>query len=251
MARVKMPANRNMRNNISSSSSSTRSLSPPSATSTPKRSGNNSSQSTSFKSISDHFDETDTQSPLNEINQTPLNSNFEHANQTQNKTSEISQILRGTVLINVETIHASRETIVPQIDPIQCSQPNVKTTTASPKITATPLSTIQPQTKTKTASSSHKTKKSKSFDSSKIRRSNRIALGGGRKPVIDTTIYCIDYSEDTLSKSPKTLSVPEFKIYTRKNSLKKSKPKSSEDVGNPEEENLVNKQLKKIHTFDS
>jgi hypothetical protein len=80
MARVKMPANRNMKNNISSSSSSTRSPSPPSATSTPKKSGNSSSQNTSFKSLSGHYNEIEIQSPLNEINQTPTNTNTEHAN---------------------------------------------------------------------------------------------------------------------------------------------------------------------------
>jgi hypothetical protein len=109
----------------------------------------------------------------------------------------------------------------------------------------TPLPTTQFQTKTKTASSSHKTKKSKSFDSSKVRRSNRIASGGSRRPVIDTTVYCIDDSEDTLSESPKTLSIPELKTYTRKISFEKSKPKSSKVVETSDEENLVDKHLKK------
>jgi hypothetical protein len=243
MTRVKMPANKNLRNNISSSSSSTHSPSPPSATSTPKKSGNSSSQNNIFQSLSDHYNETEIQSPLNEIKQTPTNT--EHANQTQIKTSEISQILIGTVPINVETVHASMEIVPPQIDPIQCSQHIAETTTTSPIITVTPLSTTQFQTKTKTVSSPHKTKRSKSFDSSKIHRSNRIASGGSRKPVIDTTVYCVDDSEDTLSESPKNLSGPEIKTYTRKNSFPKSKTKSSKVVESSEEENIVVKQLKK------
>jgi hypothetical protein len=170
---------------------------------------------------------------------------FNLLNQTQIKTSETCQILIGTVPISVKTVHASMETVSPQIDPIQCSQSIAETTTTSPKVTVTPLSTTQFQTKTKTASSSHITKKSKSFDSSKIRRSNRIASGGSRKPVIDTTVYCVDDSEDTLSESPKNLSGPEIKTYTRKNSFPKSKTKSSKVVESSEEENIVVKQLKK------
>ncbi|GAU51330.1 hypothetical protein TSUD_412770 [Trifolium subterraneum] len=40
-----------------------------------------------------------------------------------------------------------------------------------------------------------KIKKSKSFDSSKIRRSSRIMSGAGKKPVVDTTIHVLDQSD--------------------------------------------------------
>ncbi|GAU41293.1 hypothetical protein TSUD_374180 [Trifolium subterraneum] len=47
-----------------------------------------------------------------------------------------------------------------------------------------------------------KIKKSKSFDSSKIRRSSRIVSGAGKKPVVDTTMHVLDPSdsENTLSE---------------------------------------------------
>ncbi|GAU38393.1 hypothetical protein TSUD_147610 [Trifolium subterraneum] len=40
-----------------------------------------------------------------------------------------------------------------------------------------------------------KIKKSKSFDSSKIRRSSRIMSGAGKKPVVDTTVHVLDPSD--------------------------------------------------------
>ncbi|KAK2396627.1 hypothetical protein QL285_058273 [Trifolium repens] len=104
--------------------------------------------------------------------------------------------------------------------PIQCSQTVPKT--VSQEVTATPPSTIKTDRKKKTVS---QTKKSKSFDSSKICRSNRIASCAGVKPVIDTTVYSISDSDDTLSDTPKTMSGPQIKTYSRKNSLSKAKPK--------------------------
>ncbi|GAU36224.1 hypothetical protein TSUD_363790 [Trifolium subterraneum] len=41
----------------------------------------------------------------------------------------------------------------------------------------------------------HQLKISKSFDSSKIRRSSRIMSGAGKKPVVDTTIHVLDQSD--------------------------------------------------------
>ncbi|GAU45127.1 hypothetical protein TSUD_135570 [Trifolium subterraneum] len=43
-----------------------------------------------------------------------------------------------------------------------------------------------------------KMKKSKSFDSSKIRRSSRIMSGAGKKPVVDTTVHVLDKSDSEI-----------------------------------------------------
>jgi hypothetical protein len=117
--------------------------------------------------------------------------------------------------------------------PIQCSQ--TVPTTVSQEITATPSPSTKTDSKKKTAS---KYKKSKSIDSSKIRRSNRIASGAGIKPVIDTTVYSISDSDDTLSDTPKTMSGPQIKTYSRKHSLSKTKPKPSANSESSEEEDV-------------
>jgi hypothetical protein len=117
--------------------------------------------------------------------------------------------------------------------PIQCSQTVPKT--VSQEVTATPPSTIKTDSKRKTVS---QTKKSKSFDSSKICRSNRIAFGAGVKPVIDATVYSISDSDGTVSDTPKTMSSPQIKTYSRKNSLSKAKTKPSENSESSGEEDV-------------
>jgi hypothetical protein len=131
------------------------------------------------------------------------------------------------------TIPATSETILENVIPIQCSQ--TVPTTVSQEITATPSPSTKTDSKKKTAS---KYKKSKSIDSSKIRRSNRIASGAGIKPVIDTTVYSISDSDDTLSDTPKTMSGPQIKTYSRKHSLSKTKPKPSANSESSEEEDV-------------
>ncbi|WJX45643.1 hypothetical protein P8452_32507 [Trifolium repens] len=161
MARVKMSGVKIRKSRTSSSS--TRSPSPPSATSPPKNSGNKSSSNTSFKTLSDHYNEAEIESSNPEIHQNPVNtvqSNLEtvHATQSQNQNIVTSQILIGTVPINIETISAV-ETI--NVEPIQCSQTNIQT-----KI-VTPPPIIKTTAFTKTVSTSkNKKSKSKSFDSS-------------------------------------------------------------------------------------
>jgi hypothetical protein len=109
MARVKMPGVKIRKSRTSSSS--TRSPSPPSATSPPRNSGNQSSSNTSFKSLSDHYNEAEIESLNPEINQNPgnivqTNQETEHATQSQNQNIVTSQILIGTVPINIQTISA-------------------------------------------------------------------------------------------------------------------------------------------------
>jgi hypothetical protein len=54
-----------------------------------------------------------------------------------------------------------------------------------------------------------------------------LLLGAGVKPVIDTTVYSISDSDDTLSDTPKTMPGPQIKTYSRKHSFSKTKPKHS------------------------
>ncbi|GAU50507.1 hypothetical protein TSUD_409820 [Trifolium subterraneum] len=55
-----------------------------------------------------------------------------------------------------------------------------------------------------------KMKKSKSFDSSKIRRSSRILSGAGKKPVVDTTVHVIDQSDSEIDLLEKE--IDEFEL---------------------------------------
>ncbi|MCH89617.1 hypothetical protein A2U01_0010517 [Trifolium medium] len=133
MARVKKAANKNRRDCSSSSSQSPkRSPSPPSAPASPKSSGTKSTSSTSFKSLSDHDNDVEIQSNSPKIvetpptNQTLVNTvqgtvETEHANQSQAKFVETSQIFVGTIPINIEPIHVACETVSVNIEPIQCS----------------------------------------------------------------------------------------------------------------------------------
>ncbi|GAU10448.1 hypothetical protein TSUD_419220 [Trifolium subterraneum] len=53
-------------------------------------------------------------------------------------------------------------------------------------------------------------KKSKSFDSSKIRRSSRILSGAGKKPVVDTTVHVLDKSDSEIDRLEKE--IDEFEL---------------------------------------
>ncbi|KAK2389856.1 hypothetical protein QL285_063418 [Trifolium repens] len=105
MARVKMHGVKIRKSKTSSSS--TRSPSPPSTTSPPKNSGNKSSSNTSFKSLSDHYNEVEIESSNQEINQNLVNTVHntvepEHAIQSQNQNT----ILIGTIPINIGTVES-------------------------------------------------------------------------------------------------------------------------------------------------
>ncbi|GAU32747.1 hypothetical protein TSUD_323150 [Trifolium subterraneum] len=55
-----------------------------------------------------------------------------------------------------------------------------------------------------------KIKKSKSFDSSKIRRSSRIMSGAGKKPVVNTTVHVLDQSDSEIDLLEKE--IDEFEL---------------------------------------
>ncbi|KAK2422887.1 hypothetical protein QL285_033382 [Trifolium repens] len=240
MARVKMAGVKIRKSQTSSSS--TRSPSPPSATSPPKNSGNKSSSNTSFKSLSDHYNEAEIESSNQEINQnlvSTVHNTVEpaHATKSLNQNIATSQFFIGTIPININTIPVDSETILENVIPLQCSQPVPKSTPQEVTVTPQPITKIAAVTKTGSTSKAKKSK-SKSFDSSKIRRSNRIASGAGVKPVIDTTVYSVFDSDDTISDSPKTLSGPQIKTYSRKTSFSKAKPKPSSKSESSGEEDV-------------
>ncbi|WJX24984.1 hypothetical protein P8452_14065 [Trifolium repens] len=145
MARTKEAARKNVHDRDASSSSSTsqRFLTPPSAT-TPNNSGN---QNSSEKSLpaSDKYNEVQS-TPT--ISITEMVTNLIHASNPQ--TTQTSQMMIGSVPINIPTIVAENQTL--------------------PKET-----TYEPSKKPSVSSKKNRTKKSKSIDPSNIRRSNRIA----------------------------------------------------------------------------
>ncbi|GAU46384.1 hypothetical protein TSUD_280830 [Trifolium subterraneum] len=110
------------------------------------------------------------------------------------------------------TVFQSSQSESPENSPIQLTQNQLQ---ASPSIES--LQPTQNQTHNEDSPSPAATvprlkdtppalvkiKKSKSFDSSKIRRSSRIMYGAGKKPVVDTTVHILDPSdsENTLSEN--------------------------------------------------
>ncbi|GAU17216.1 hypothetical protein TSUD_178470 [Trifolium subterraneum] len=128
---------------------------------------------------------------------------IEHARQSPVKTLPIGQIYLETIPITCQPL---------DIQPLNTEHPphdENRTQQSKP-------STISKKSK--------KSKKSKSVDSSRIRRSNRIASGCGRKPAIDTNVYTItdEDSEETHSDSSPTKSAPDIRTYSRRPSSSKS-----------------------------
>ncbi|GAU43403.1 hypothetical protein TSUD_135170 [Trifolium subterraneum] len=233
MARVKEAARKTLHDKNASSSASQspeQSPSPPSPPSPINHSGNKSSSETSFKSLSDHENDfvvdsslpaqTKTVDHVQAISNTVHGTvEIEHARQSPVRTLAIGQIYIGTIPITCQPL---------DIQPLNTEHP--------------------PHDENKTQQSkpspiSKKSKKSKSVDSSRIRRSNKIASGCGRKPAIDTNVYTItdEDSEETHSNSSPTKSAPDIRTYSRRPSSSKSLPKTSQSS----EEDFLVKKLKK------
>ncbi|KAK2437230.1 hypothetical protein QL285_022147 [Trifolium repens] len=197
MARTKEAARKNVHDRDTSSSSSTsqRFLTPPSAT-TPNNSGNSFEKSLP---ASDKYNEVQS-TPT--ISITEMVINLIHASNSQ--TTQTSQMMIGSVPINIPTIVAEKQSL--------------------PKET-----TSEPSKKPSISSKKNRTKKSKSIDPSNIRRSNRIASGS--KPVVDTTVYSISDSEDELCprQNPSPKHTPKIAMYARKKPSK-STNSSEEEV---------------------
>ncbi|CAJ2653247.1 unnamed protein product [Trifolium pratense] len=144
MARLKRPANKNKMESCSSSS---------------QKSGTKSSSSTSSKSLSNRENEIEVQSNPSNIPQTNQPTLETTPASPPPSMVQISEVLIGAIPITCKTV----------IEPIQCSQTAAEIKTTTPKIKTNPIS--------KKTSTSNKTKKSKSLDVSKVRKSSRLASG--------------------------------------------------------------------------
>ncbi|GAU52016.1 hypothetical protein TSUD_418310, partial [Trifolium subterraneum] len=172
--------------NPSTSSSPTRSSSPPKPP-TPK-----SSSSSSYETASESYKSIQERETTPEIQSTPVTTNM----QTTVENPQISQNSPNTVFqpssskspekspINLTQNQPSPPVDSPKHSPeIEDVSPSPTTTIPSPKDSPPVLV---------------KMKKSKSFDSSKIRRSSRIMSGAGKKPVVDTTVHVLDKSDSEI-----------------------------------------------------
>ncbi|GAU48012.1 hypothetical protein TSUD_188830 [Trifolium subterraneum] len=83
-----------------------------------------------------------------------------------------------------------------------------------------------------------KIKKSKSFDSSKIRRSSRIMSGAGKKPVVDTTVHVLDQSDSEIDLLEKEIDEFELEHVTSTKS-EPDKPKKTPTPKKKEVETAV------------
>ncbi|KAK2435868.1 hypothetical protein QL285_020895 [Trifolium repens] len=208
MARTKNPARRSEYS--SDSPPSTRSpspLSPLSPLKTPvSKTSNDSENQTQTESIPTI---SITQMVMEAIEASSMQTNL-HVSTPQN------QILVGTIPISIPTIVP---TVQPTLKKPPTTHENRSQTVTVSKASRTPK--IKPST----------TKKSKCVYPSKIRRSNRIASGSGKKPTIDPTIYSVSDSDSENTLSANT---PVSKHQSAKSSSSASPSSSSEKPSSSE-----------------
>ncbi|GAU33131.1 hypothetical protein TSUD_363320 [Trifolium subterraneum] len=132
-----------------------------------------------------------------------------------------------------ETASESYKSIQEQNSPINLTQNQPSSPVDSPKHSPTPKNEEDSPSPTATIPSPKdsppvlvKMKKSKSFDSSKIRRSSRIMSGAGKKPVGDTTVHVLDKSDSEIDLLEKEIDEFELEPVTSTKS-EPVKPKKS------------------------
>ncbi|GAU31881.1 hypothetical protein TSUD_270660 [Trifolium subterraneum] len=200
MARTKNAGGRKVprTKNPSTSSSPPRSSSPTKPP-TPKY-----SSSSSYETASESYKSIQERETTPEIQSTPVTTNM----QTTVENPQISQNSPNTIfqpssskspensLINLTQNQPSPPVDSPKHSPeIEDVSPSPTTTIPSPKDSPPVLV---------------KMKKSKSFDSSKIRRSSRIMSGAGKKPVVDTIVHVLDKSDSEIDLLEKE--IDEFEL---------------------------------------
>ncbi|GAU51766.1 hypothetical protein TSUD_415550 [Trifolium subterraneum] len=175
--------------NPSTSSSPPRSPSPPKPP-TPK-----SSSSSSYETASESYKSISEREISPEIQSTPITTNMQitvdNPPNPQNSPNTVFQPLPSKS---------------PENSPINLTQNQPSSPVDSPKHSPNPKNEEDDSpSPTATISSPKdsppvlvKMKKSKSFDSSKIRRSSRIMSGAGKKPVVDTTVHVLDKSDSEI-----------------------------------------------------
>ncbi|GAU36818.1 hypothetical protein TSUD_320550 [Trifolium subterraneum] len=226
MARTKNAGGRKVprTKNPSTSSSPPRSPSPPKPP-TPKSSSSYETASESHKSISER-EETP------EIQSSPVTSNMQTTveNPPNPQTSP-------------NTVFQPSQSESPENSPINLTQnqPPSPSHTDSPKQSPKPTNEDDSPSPTATIPSPKdsppvlvKMKKSKSFDSSKIRRSSRIMSGAGKKPVVDTTVHVLDQSDSEIDLLEKGIDDFELEPVTST----KSEPVKSKKTPTPKKKEV-------------
>ncbi|GAU32707.1 hypothetical protein TSUD_101280 [Trifolium subterraneum] len=230
MARTKNAGGRKVSRtkNPSTSSSPPRSPSPPKPP-TPKSSSSYETASESYKSILER--ET-----TPEIQSTPITTHM----QTTVENPPNPQTSPNTVFQPSQSESPENSPINLTQNQSPCSSP-----TDSPKQSPKPTNEDDSPSPTATIPSPKdsppilvKMKKSKSFDSSKIRRSSRIMSGAGKKPVVDTTVHVLDQSDSEIDLLDKEIDDFELEPVTSTKS-EPVKPKKSPTPKKKEVETAV------------
>ncbi|GAU39818.1 hypothetical protein TSUD_154750 [Trifolium subterraneum] len=186
MARTKNVGGRKVprTKNPSTSSSPPRSPSPPKPP-TPK-----SSSSSSYETASESYKSISERETTPEIQSTPITTHM----QTTVENPPNPQTSPNTVFQPSQSVSPENSLINLTQNQSPCPSP-----TDSPKQSPKPTNEDDSPSPTATISSPKdsppvldKIKKSKSFDSSKIRRSSRMMSGAGKKPMVDTTVHVLD-----------------------------------------------------------
>ncbi|GAU22827.1 hypothetical protein TSUD_281940 [Trifolium subterraneum] len=182
--------------NPSTSSSPPRSPSPPKPP-TPK-----SSSSSSYETASESYKSIQERETTPEIQSTPITTNIQTT--VENPTNPQN---------SPNTVFQPSQSESPENSPINLTQNQPSPPVDSPKhspnleneedVSPSPTTTI-PSPKD-SPPVLVKMKKSKSFDSSKIRRSSRITSGTGKKPVVDTTVHVLDKSDSEIDRLEKEI----------------------------------------------
>ncbi|GAU30962.1 hypothetical protein TSUD_144100 [Trifolium subterraneum] len=218
MARTKNAGGRKVprTKNPSTSSSPPRSPSPPKPP-TPK-----SSSSSSYETASESYKSIQERETTPEIQSTPITTNMQTT--VENPTNPQN---------SPNTIFQPSQSESPENSPINLTQNQPSSPADSPKQSPNPENEEDSPSPTATIPSPKdsppvlvKIKKSKSFDSSKIRRSSRIMSGAGKKPVVDTTVHVLDKSDSEIDLLEKEIDDFELEPVTSTKS-EPVKPKKS------------------------
>ncbi|GAU48541.1 hypothetical protein TSUD_190320 [Trifolium subterraneum] len=193
MARTKNAGGRKVprTKNPSTSSSPQRSPSPPKPP-TPKSS---SSSSSSYETASESYKSISERENTPEIQSTPITTNMQitvdNPSNPQNSPNTVFQSSPSKSPENSSINLTQNQPSSPVDSPKHSSNPkNEEDDSPSPTATISSPKDSPPVIV--------KMKKSKSFDSSKIRRSSRIMSGAGKKPVVDTTVHVLDKSDSEI-----------------------------------------------------
>ncbi|GAU44135.1 hypothetical protein TSUD_99230 [Trifolium subterraneum] len=166
------------------------SSSPPRSPSPPKPPTPKSSSSSSYETASESHKSLSEREATPEIQSSPIITNMQ--TNEENPPNSPNTVFQPSQSESPENspIHLTQSQ--PQSpSPVESPQQSLNQTNV--EVSPPPTSNVPSQAETPPALV--KIKKSKSFDSSKIRRSSRIMSGAGKKPVVDTTVHVLDQSD--------------------------------------------------------